>query len=110
VRAVIDVLAAEIPHLQRDLVLARTRQSRRDDRDAMGGIAVGLKRQACQPSTELRLADSAVAENHCLDFSDGLDALLLVKEMGTELGQTIFIGLRRENLRGNAGNARFIET
>jgi hypothetical protein len=43
-RAVINVLAAEIPHLQCDLILARAQQSRGDDRDAVGGIAVGLKR------------------------------------------------------------------
>jgi hypothetical protein len=43
-RAVIDVLAAEIPHLQCDLIPVRLcRQLGEDDRNAMGGIADGLK-------------------------------------------------------------------
>ena len=83
-RAVINVLAAEIPHLQCDLISAAPcRQPRGDDRDAMGGIAVGLKLFSGQPTTQLRLANSAIAENQQFDLDDGLDAVLLIEEMST---------------------------
>ncbi len=109
-RAVINVLAAEVPHLQQDFGGAVScRQPGGNDRDAMGGIAVQLKPLPRQPAAELRLADPAIAENHQLDLDDRLGAIPLVEEMGAKLFKTIVAGLGRENFDGNAGNESLME-
>jgi hypothetical protein len=70
-RAVVDVLTAEIPDMQRDRGLPPVaRQLDRLDRDAMGRLALGFERFALEIAAELRLADAPVAEDHQLDVLD----------------------------------------
>jgi hypothetical protein len=71
-RAVVDILPAEIPYLQRHRRIEDLRRERHGaDLDAMGRWHRLIEALASQPPTDLRFADPAIAENHQLDVGHG---------------------------------------
>src|ERR1700677_2590844 len=71
VRAVIDILPAEVPEVEGDRRrAARAWEGHGRNRDAVSRVAFRFERLTHQIAAELRLADAPVAQHHQLDVLD----------------------------------------
>ena len=87
-RAVINILAAEIPDPEGDVVICGERQACGFNLDSMSGghgIVIGL---ALQSPAYLRLPDASIAQEHQLDICNSATACFQVFEMSTKLFET----------------------
>ena len=89
-RAMIDVLPAEIPDLQRHRRVGYLRRERHGaDLDAVGRWHRLIEALASQSPADLRLADPPVAQDHELDVADGDVVAGEIRKMRAQPGQAV---------------------
>ena len=84
-RAMVDVLTAEVPDMQpRGPIAVRRRQGCCGHQNAVRRIPLRLKRLAAQSAAELRLPSAPIADDQQLDVREGLRAGIEIAQMGTQ--------------------------
>src|SRR5947199_6928967 len=105
--AVIDVLSAEIPPVDLEillLVFGLDSQFLPPDLDSVSGWDRTIKGLAPEPAAELRLTDATVAEQDYLDLVLWLGAEFQLGKVGAQARKAVVFKTSREDLPRNSGH------
>src|SRR6516162_11099812 len=93
VRAVIDILAAEVPQVEAHRFGEALRVKRRFTKlDPVGSRDAWIEFQVAQPTAKLRLAGAAVAEEENLQRRVPASAVSEISVVGADFIQNVFVG------------------